>query len=616
MLTRDLLYAFRILRKNPAFAVTAVLTIALGIGAGTAIFSVTNTVLLRPLPYKAPDRLVLACSDLRRRNVKDFPLSDADFLDLRNGAKSTFDEFGAVNTGRGLVNQADGSPEQVRFAGVTTNFFRLMGSRIEFGRDFQDSDGLPEPPPPPRGAAPGVPVPPQLPVYAILSHEYFERRFGGNTSVIGQALPISGGPRPIVAGVLSPGFELLFPPEANMEQFPDIWFAARIAYDTANRNNVQWRVIGRMKPDVTIERAQAEADTVSEQLRRVNPIARTAGQYLRLEPMKLHLVNEVRPAVLALMGAVIFLLLIACSNVANLMLVRASLREREFAVRTALGGSWWRLVRQMLAEAVAIAALGTVLGLSLAWFGIHELLVIAPENVPRLNAIQIDVAVLVFSALAGLGTVAAFGVTPALRAARPNIMSVLRASGRTAGLAGGILRNGVVVLEVALSFVLLIGSGLMFRTFLAIQKVNVGFAPHNLLTFQLLGDPGDTPPARQAFMRQMHDRLAGIYGVRTVTSSNPMPACRRFQSHPLGHRGCADRPNQVPGSRPPDRNAWLFRSDAHPVNRRPHIQRRGQHARSQSADRRPGARRQSVPVAVRRGEANLVPRAHAGTTVG
>ena len=548
--------------------------------------------------------------------MKDFPLSDADFLDLRNGAKSTFDEFGAVNTGRGLVNQADGTPEQVRFAGATTNFFRLMGSRIEFGRDFQDSDGLPEPPPPPRGAAPGVPVPPQLPVYAILSHEYFERRFGGNTSVIGQALPISGGPRPIVAGVLSPGFELLFPPEANMEQFPDIWFAARIAYDTANRNNVQWRVIGRMKPDVTIERAQADADTVSEQLRRVNPIARTAGQYLRLEPMKLHLVNEVRPAVLALMGAVIFLLLIACSNVANLMLVRASLRERELAVRTALGGSWWRLVRQMLAEAIAIAALGTVLGLSLAWFGIHELLVIAPENVPRLNAIQIDVAVLVFSALAGLGTVAAFGVTPALRAARPNIMSVLRASGRTAGLAGGILRNGVVVLEVALSFVLLIGSGLMFRIFLAIQKVNVGFAPHNLLTFQLLGDPGDTPPARQAFMRQMHDRLAGIYGVRTVTSSNPMPACRRFQSHPLGHRGCADRPNQVPGSRPPDRNAWLFRSDAHPVNRRPHIQRRGQHARSQSADRRPGARRQSVPVAVRRGEANLVPRAHAGTTVG
>jgi hypothetical protein len=152
--------------------------------------------------------------------VKDFPLSDADFLDLRNGAKSTFDEFSAVTTGRGLVNQADGTPEQVRFAPVTTNSFHLMGARIDFGRDFQDSDGLPQPPAPPPGAAPGVAAPPQLPVYAILSHGYFERRFGGNKSVIGQVLPVPGGPRPIVVGVLSPGFELLFPTEAPWRSFP------------------------------------------------------------------------------------------------------------------------------------------------------------------------------------------------------------------------------------------------------------------------------------------------------------------------------------------------------------------------------------------------------------
>ncbi|HKX00209.1 MAG TPA: ABC transporter permease [Bryobacteraceae bacterium] len=528
MLIKDLIYAFRMLRKNPVFAMTVVVTIALGIGASTAIFSVTNTVLVRPLPYKDPARLVLVCSDLRRRNVKDFPISDADLVDLRSGAKRTFEEFGAVNTGRGLVDQADGTPEQVRFAGVTTNFFRLMGARIEYGRDFQDSDGLPQPPAPAPGIAAGVPAPPQLPVYAILSHGYFERRFGGNRSAIGQALPVDGGARPIVAGVLEPGFELLFPPDANMEQFPDIWIAARIAYDTANRNNVRWRVIGRMKTGVTMERAQAEVDTVSEQLSRVNPIARTAGQYLRLEPMKQHLVNEVRPAVVALMGAVIFLLLIACSNVANLMLVRASLREREFAVRTALGGGWWRLVRQMLAEAMVIAGIGTALGLGLAWVGIHELLAIAPKTVPRLEGIHIDWSVAVFSVAAGLAAAALFGITPAVRAARPDIMSVLRASGRTAGLAGGLLRNGVVVIEVALSFVLLIGSGLMFRTFLAVQKVDVGFAPENLLTFQLLGNPGDKPAAREAFMRQMHDRLAAISGVRTVTSSNPMPLAGGF----------------------------------------------------------------------------------------
>ena len=528
MLSRDLLYAFRLLRKSPVFTITAVVTIALGIGASTAIFSVTNTVLLRPLPYKSADRLVLASSDMQRRNVKDFPLSDADFLDLRNSAKSTFDDFAAVSTGRGLLPQADGTPQQVRFARVSTNFLRLMGARIESGRDFQDSDGLPPPVLPQAGTSPGGPPPTELPTFAILSHGYFERRFGGNPSAVGQPLPIPGGPSAIVAGVLSPGFELLFPPEANVERFPDIWFAARIPYDTANRNDVQWRAIGRMKQGVTIELAQAEAETVTEQLRRVNPIARTAGQYIRIEPMKRHLINEVRPAVLALMGAVIFLLLISCANVANLMLVRASLRERELAIRTALGGSWWQLVSQMLAEALALAALGTLLGIGLAWFGIHELLVIAPQNVPRLNALKIDPAVLAFSALAGLGAAAIFGVAPALRSARPDIMRVLRASGGAARLGSRMMRNGIVVIEVALSFVLLVGSGLMFRTFLAIQRVDAGFEPHNLLTFQLLGNPGDTPPARQAFMRQIHDRLAAIPGVRSVTGSLPMPLAGGF----------------------------------------------------------------------------------------
>ena len=528
MLSKDLIYALRTLRKSPMFAITAVVTIALGIGTSTAIFSVTNTVLLHPLPYKAADRLVLACSDLRQRNVKDFPLSDVDFLDLRNGAKSTFESFAAVNTGRGPVPQADGTPEQVRFAGVSTNFFRLMGARIAFGRDFDDADGLPQPPVPQAGAAPVGPPPPQLPVFAILSHGYFERRFGGNPSAIGQVLPVPGGPSPIVVGVLSPGFELLFPPEANMEQFPDIWFAARIAYDTANRNNVQWRVIGRMKPGVTIERAQSEAETITEQLRRVNPVARTAGQYIRLEPMKQHLVSEVRPAILALMGGVIFLLLIACANVANLMLVRASMRERELALRTALGASWWRLVRQTFAEALVISALGMAMGLALAQFGIDALLQIAPENVPRLNSIHIDPAVLAFSTLAALAAAAIFGVAPALSSARPDIMRILRASGRTAGLAGGMLRNGVVVLEVALCFVLLIGSGLMFRSFLAIQRVDVGFDPHNLLTFQVLGNLGDKPPARQAFMRQLHERLAAMPGVRSLAASFPMPLAGGF----------------------------------------------------------------------------------------
>jgi len=529
MLPRDLEYAFRSLRSSPVFAVTSIVTIALGIGASTAIFSVTDAVLLRPLPYKEPARLVLAASDLRRRNVRDFPFSDADFVDLRNGARSAFEDFAAVSTGRGPIPQADGTPEQVRFADVSTNFFHVLGARIVLGRDFNDSDGLPQPPvaQAANGDA-GLARPLRLPVFAILSYGYFERRFGGDPSAIGRTLPVSGGSSPIVVGVLAPGFELLFPPDASMEQFPDIWLAARIAYDTANRNNVRWRVVGRMKEGVTLARAQSEADTVSEQLRRVNAIERTAGQYIRIVPLKQHLVSEVRPAILALMGGVVFLLLIACANVANLMLVRASSRERELALRTALGANWWRLVRQAVTEALLISALGTAGGLALARLGIHELLVIAPANIPRLDSIRIDPAALAFSVLAGLLAAAVFGMAPALRSARPDLIRILRAGGRTAGLAGGKLRNVVVVAEVALCFVLLVGSGLMFRTFLALQRVNVGFDSRNLLTFQVLGDSGRTPPVRQAFIRQLHERLASIHGVEAVAASSPLPLAGGF----------------------------------------------------------------------------------------
>jgi putative ABC transport system permease protein len=528
MLTKDLQFAFRMLRKTPVFAITAIITIGLGIGACTAIFSVTNTVLLRPLPYKEPDRLVLACDDLRQRNVKDFLFSNADFLDLRQNAKTAFEDFGSVNTGRRPIPQADGSPEEIRFANVSTNFFHLMGAPVAAGRDFEDSDGTPQPQPPANAPAAAAAQAPQLPTFAILSYGYFQRRFGGNRSAIGQPLKVPGGPDPIIVGVLAPGFELLFPPESNEEQFPDIWFANRIPYDQENRNQVQWRVIGRMKPGVTVERAQAEADTVTAQLHRVSAIARTAGQYIRIEPMKQHLVSEVRPAVIALMGAVVFLLLIACANVANLMLVRGSLRERELAVRTALGGNYWQLIRQMLAEAVILAGCGTALGVGLAWAGIQELLAIAPENLPRLDAIHIDGTVLAFSALAGLAAAALFGIVPALRSARPDVMHVLRASGRTPGLGGGMLRNSVVVLEVALCFVLLTGSGLMVRSFLAIQRVNLGFDPHNLLTFQVLGNQANTPQARAAYERQMRDRLAAIPGVRTVAAAFPMPLGGNF----------------------------------------------------------------------------------------
>src|ERR1051326_2856927 len=528
----DIAYAFRTLRKSPIFTITVVVTIALAIGASTAIFSVTNGVLLRQLPYKDPERLVLTRSDMDKRNVKDFPVSNADFLDLRNNAKNNFEDFASVQTFRFTLPGLDGTPERVRAAAVSTNFFQMMGGSIIAARDFQDSDGTPQAPPPGAqgGNAPAANAPPPLPTFVILSNEYFQQRFGGDRSMVGKPLPVSAafGPPPIIVGVLAPHFELLFPPQANIEQFPSVWIAARIPYDVANRNNVQWRVVARLKPGVAIGQAQAEVDTIAEMIRSENTISRTEGQVFRLVPMKQHLVDEVRPTILALMGSVIFLLLIACANVANLMLVRASSRERELAVRAALGASSWQLVRQTLAEAIVIAGLGTLIGVGLAYLGIHQLLAIAPENLPRLDAINIDLRVLGFAVVVGLLSAVLFGVIPAVRTAKPNLMETLRAAGRSAALGAAGLRNAVVVVEVALAFVLLIGSGLMFRTFLNIQRVNLGFNPRGLLTFQLLGNIGNTPDELKTYKSQLRDHLKAIPGVKTVTASFPLPLAGGF----------------------------------------------------------------------------------------
>ncbi len=236
------------------------------------------------------------------------------------------------------------------------------------------------------------------------------------------------------------------------------------------------------------------------------------------------------------MGAVIFLLLIACSNVANLFLVRASLRGRDLAVRTAMGANWWRLARQMLAEALLVAALGSALGFGLAWAGIHDLLAIAPANLPRLDAIRIDPAALLFSIGAGLAAALLFGLAPAVRAARPDVAQVLRASGRASGLAGGsLLRNAVVVAEVALCFVLLVGSGLMFRSFLALERINPGFDPRNVLTFRAGGGrQGHTFEENAAIVRQRHDALAAIPGVESVTAASVLPLAGNFLPYRWG----------------------------------------------------------------------------------
>ena len=430
MSLRDLAFAGRTLRKSPIFTITAALTIALGVGASTAIFSVTNAVLLRPLPYKDPDQIVIIPTDMRNRGVKDFPFSNANFIDLREATKSEFQGLAGVFTFPFTLTGEDGTPEHVHMGVVTTNYFQLVGGRILFGRDFSDEDGQPQPPPPAPGTQSAAPTP-RLPIMAIISYEYFQRRFGSNAGVLGQSLNKGKPFSPRIIGVLAPQFQIYFPPSANLEAAPDIWIANRLGYEAAERNSVSMRVIGRLKTGITIERAQSAADQVAIEARKNFNIENTAGYAIRVEPMRQHLVSEVRPAILALMGAVVFLLLIACANVANLLLVRGSLRQRELAIRSAMGASRWDLARQILSEALLLAAAGALGGLAIAWLGIHELLSIAPAHLPRLDTIRMDSTVLIFTVLLSLVAAAIFGLLPAWRAARPDVMLVLRGASRS-----------------------------------------------------------------------------------------------------------------------------------------------------------------------------------------
>jgi predicted permease len=532
MWLQDWRLAGRGLRKSPIFTLTAALTIALGVGATTAIFSVTNAVLLKPLPYKNPAQLVVARSDLTVRNVSDFPLSNEDYIDLRDGTKNVFREMAGVFTSKIIWPTEDGAPEQVRLGIVTTNFFDLMGAKIAYGRDFTPKDGLPQPvPPPPGSTQTGTPAP-RLPMIAILSYNYFEQRYGGNQAVIGRTIQTEGTFAPVIVGVLAPGFRLYFPPEAETETDPQVWIADRLRYDNRNRYSVSIHAVARLKNGVSLIEAQAAANNVAADTRKSFPVWGGAGYTIRLVPMRQNLVSDVEPTILALMGAVIFLLLIACANVANLLLVRASLRERELAVRAAVGAGRWRLIRQMLAEAFLLAVLGAVGGLALAWVGIRELLAAAPANLPRIDTIRIDGPVLGFTVAAGLAAAAMFGMLSAWRTSRPDVMRLLGGSSRNEGLtSGGLLRNLVVVVEVPLCFVLLVGSGLMFRSFRDLQRINPGFDPHGLLTFEILGDRGGaTPPSRSAVERQIQQQLEAIPGIQSVTGSFPFPLAGEFSA--------------------------------------------------------------------------------------
>ena len=520
----DLAYAIRAFLKKPAFALTAILTLGLGIGAAAAIFSVVNAVLLRPLPYDRPDRLVHVANDMRNRNVDDFPWPPADFHDLRT-TSTQFSGIAALVTGRQVfVTPGQNEVDQVSTGAATPNLFKVLGARLVHGSDLTDADGVP--PTPQQQGTPGQPpanAAPPPPPRTIISYQFFQRRFAGDPRIVGTVVRLGEQPFEII-GVLESGFELLYPPELNVEPAPDVWTPLALDFAGGSRINVFLRVIARLKDEATIASAQREVDALAADLRAKFPIKNTAGVAFRIEPMHEDLVRGVRPLILALMGAVTFVLLIACANVANLLLVRAASRERELAVRAALGGTRGRLVRQLLTESLLLGLAAVAVGLGLAWAGVRILLALGPEDLPRLDHVAVDPLVVLFAAGAGLLSVIVFGLIPAIRASRPDVMDLLRRAGRTGGLASGTwARTVVVTIEVALAFVLLVGSGLMIRSFVALQRAQPGYDATNVLTFSTPNLRLPDPQARQAFMRNMHQRLKALPGVIDATGANPLP---------------------------------------------------------------------------------------------
>jgi len=518
-LLQDLRYALRALRKAPGFAVIAVLTLAIGIGANTAIFSVVHAVLLRPLPYADAARLTFVWAELTTRGVKNWPISPPILQDFRDQAAS-FEGLAGINTGQLSLVDEEADPVQVEFGSITPNLFSLLGVEPFLGRDFTEQDAAP------IGGGPQA-APGQAPPFAVmLSYDLWATYFGEDPDVIGRTLSVGGGMGEII-GVLPRDFELLVPADAGLSANLGVWLTPRINVAAwPSRANVLWSVIGKLAPDATLAQAQAEMDAIAARQREMDSIHETVGYELEVIPMQQDVTEQVRPTLLALLGAVGFVLLIACANVSNLLLVRAQSREGEIAIRSALGGGRWRLVRQLLTESTILGLLGAAIGLALARAGIALLLALQPAEYPRVESVAINGSVLLFTLSAALAAVLVFGMVPALQASKPRLADTLKDRGRSSGLAQQrLFRNGIVVVEVALSVVLLIGAGLMVRSMVELHRVDPGFDPRNVLTFslQLQGQRYGPPEARDGFNRALKERLEALPGVESVSAASPLP---------------------------------------------------------------------------------------------
>jgi predicted permease len=512
LILRDIRYALRSFRKSPGFAAIAVVTIGLGIGATTLVFSVVYGVLLRPLPYAQSDRLVNVWNDLINERQYLPAVSPADFRDYQRMSE-VFEAFAAAS-GHGQVGIAgvltgDGPPQQVDVSPVSHNFFSLLGINPVLGRHFRAEEEVF-----------------QGPHVAIISHELWRTQFGADSSLLNGTIELDGAPFQVV-GILPRGFRLLLPDEAFLIQHSDIWVPLQINYSNLPpRNWTFFTVLGRLKPDVTLEQAQTDMDRIATELRATYPEHVTSDMRIRLVPFQQDIVKEARSALLLLLGAVGFVLLIACANVAHLLLLRGTMRQREIALRSALGAGRATLVRHVLTESAVLAVTGGALGLLITAWGLDLLATIQPPNLPRVAELGINGPVMAFAVIAAVGTAVLFGFAPAFHAARANVTEVMKEGGRGGHSATtGRLRDLLMVGEIAFTVVLLVGTGLMIRSFAALQQVQPGFVPANVLTFRLTLPLTKYPqgPQRIAFFRQVEERLAAIPGVNDVGAVSQLP---------------------------------------------------------------------------------------------
>jgi putative ABC transport system permease protein len=526
---QDFRYGVRMLAKKPGLTTLIVLTLALGVGANTAIFSVVNAVLLRDLPYEDPGRLVAVWENNRPRNRVRNVVGPANFLSWKD-QNTVFEDLAAYYSTRVNLTGVE-DPEEIAFQMVTPNFFSLLGVPAAKGRVFGPEDNVD-----------GSNV-------VILSHGLWQRRYGGDPDIVGKTIALNGMPQTVV-GVMPSDFNFVIQEGALAKGRPELWTPFVFNEQHRTPRGRFMTAFGRLKPGVSVEQAQAEMSAVAARLEQQWPEFDT-GWGVNLVPLQEQQVGSVRTALLVLFGAVGFVLLIACANVANLLLMRAAVRKKEIALRSALGADRWRIIRQLLTESVLLAGLGGLLGLLFASWGVTGLLALAPEDLAGITQIQLDYRVLAFTFGVSLLTGLVFGIAPALEASRTDVNEALKEGGKsaTADRRTHRLRNVLVVSEIALAIVLLIGSGLLIRSFAGLQSVDPGFDAENLLTVRLSLPQSKYPEDHQAtaFFRQLVDRVGALPGVRSASAINFLPytgpgAATRF--------AVEGRPAPPPGEEP------------------------------------------------------------------